>query len=279
MPPEAGYARPDLLAEPAWLWEHRNDANLRIIDCGPPDAYRRAHIPGAVGLPVHNFLKADAELVHVMPADGFAELMSALGVSAATTVVAYDGEGGTPAARMWAVLRHYGHDAAMVLNGGWHRWLAEGRAATMTPSAPPRGAFVSRPGGALLCGLDEVRASIDGGSTRIVDARSDAEWLGTNSRGNARAGHVPGAIHLEWEDFLTDDDQRVFRPAAELRPMLRAAGVLPESDVITYCQGGIRAAHLAFVLTLLGYEHVRIYDGSMREWANRDDTPLVMEGG
>ncbi len=131
----------------------------------------------------------------------------------------------------------------------------------------------------MLCGLDDVRASIDGGSTRILDARSDAEWFGTNSRGNARAGHLPGAIHLEWQDCLTDDDRRVVRPAAELRSILRAAGVPPESDVITYCQGGIRAAHLAFVLTLLGYEHVRIYDGSMREWANRDDTPLVMEGG
>ncbi len=95
------------------------------------------------------------------------------------------------------------------------------------------------------------------------------------NRGNRHAGHVPGARHLEWLRFVTHADSRTFLPAEELQALLDEAGLVRGKPVITYCQGGIRAAHAAFVLTLLGYEHVRVYDGSMREWANREDTPLV----
>lgn len=276
MPIDDGYARPELLAEPDWLWANRDDASIRIVDCGPLDAYRRAHIPGAVGLPVHNFIKDPTDPVHVMGPADFAELMSSLGVSDDTTVVAYDDFSGRDAARLWAVLRHYGHAATKVLNGGWHRWLHEARAISADPSQPPAGAFTPREGDPLLCGLDDVRAAIDDGTTRILDVRSDGEWLGTNDRGNARAGHVPGAVHLEWTNCVTNDNRRVLRPAQELQAMLKAAGVVQDSPIITYCQGGIRAAHTAFVLALLGYDDVRVYDGSMREWANRDDTPLVL---
>jgi thiosulfate/3-mercaptopyruvate sulfurtransferase len=85
---------------------------------------------------------------------------------------------------------------------------------------------------------------------------------------------VPGAVHLEWVNFVTDDDRKVFKPAPELREMLGALGVTPDKDVHVYCQGGIRAAHGTLVLKLLGYERARNYDGSMRDWANREDTPL-----
>ncbi len=85
-----GYAHPELLAEPDWLWEHRDDPSLRIIDCASLDKYERAHIPGAVGLPVHPWIKDRDEGVHVMGPEAFATLMGRLGVSVDTTVVVYD---------------------------------------------------------------------------------------------------------------------------------------------------------------------------------------------
>ncbi|MGH7753639.1 MAG: sulfurtransferase, partial [Gemmatimonadales bacterium] len=100
------------------------------------------------------------------------------------------------------------------------------------------------------------------------------EWEGTNNRGNKRAGRVPGAKHLEWLNFVAKDDSRKFLPAADLEKMVADAGFTPEKATITYCQGGIRAADAAFVLDLLGWDNIRVYDGSMRDWANRDDTPL-----
>jgi thiosulfate/3-mercaptopyruvate sulfurtransferase len=272
-----GYARPELLAEPDWLWEHRDDPNVRLIDCATLEAYRRAHIPGALGLPVHFYIKDPANETFVMPPEAFAELMGKLGVGDDTTVVTYDDNNSLVAARLWWVLNYYGHANAKVLNGGWHRWLTEQRPVTFHQSRAQPATFTPRPNNSLICDAGGLKAKIDTAGIQIMDMRTDEEWLGTNNRGNKRAGHVPGAIHLEWLNYITSDDRRVFKPADELRAMLQTAGISPENEVVTYCQGGIRAAHGAFVLSLLGWDRVRNYDGSMRDWANREDTPLVLE--
>jgi thiosulfate/3-mercaptopyruvate sulfurtransferase len=279
MTSDAGYARPDLLAEPDWLQAHATDADLRIIDCATLEAYRRAHIPGAVGLPAHFYIKDPTDETFVMQPQQFKELMERLGVSDSTTVVAYDDNNALVAARLWWVLNYYGHSNAKVLNGGWHRWLTEGRPVTFHQTRPEPGSFTPRANEALICRVDDLRARVGDKQLTILDVRSDEEWLGTNTRSNKRAGHVPGAVHLEWLNFVDSDDSRKFKPAPVLQGLLRDAGADTSQEVVTYCQGGIRAAHAAFVLTLLGSDRVRNYDGSMRDWANRDDTPLVVEPG
>jgi thiosulfate/3-mercaptopyruvate sulfurtransferase len=277
MTSDQGYARPDLLVEPDWLQAHAQDANLRIIDCATLEAYRRAHIPGAVGLPVHIYIKNPTDETFVMEPQQFKELMERLGVSDDTTVVTYDDNNALVAARLWWVLNYYGHTNAKVLNGGWHRWLSEGRPVTFHQTHAAPGSFTPRTNEALICRADALKARVGDPSLTILDVRSDEEWLGTNSRSNKRVGHVPGAAHLEWTNLVERDDTRKFKPADEMRRLLRDAGANIDQEVVTYCQGGIRAAHVAFVLTLLGNDRVRNYDGSMRDWANRDDTPLVRE--
>ncbi len=274
---ENGYARPDLLAEPDWLSQHLEDSSVRLIDCATLDAYRRAHIPGAVGLPVHFYIKDPANETFVMPPDQFADLMGKLGVGDDTTVVTYDDNNSLVAARLWWVLNFYGHTNAKVLNGGWHRWLSEGRPVTFHATHTEPRTFTPRTDEALLSKAGDLKASIGRAGVQIMDMRSDSEWTGENDRGNKRRGHVPGAVHLEWLNCISKDDRRVFLPAGELRGMIDAAGISPEAEVVTYCQGGIRAAHGMFVLKLLGWDRVRNYDGSMREWANREDTPLVVD--
>jgi thiosulfate/3-mercaptopyruvate sulfurtransferase len=275
------YARPELLAEPDWVAEHADDPAVRIIDCATVEAYRRAHIPRAVQLPAHFYIKEkDPEGsdhgVLVMPPGEFAELMSGLGVGPDTTVVTYDDNNALVAARLWWVLNYYGHTQAKVLNGGWHRWLSEGRPVTFHATKPPRATFAAMPHPELYATVDLLKEEHQHPERcQVLDTRSDGEWEGTNSRGNKRAGRVPNAKHLEWLEFVSRDDDRKFLPADELQGMLDEAGFVREKPTITYCQGGIRAAHAAFVMTLLGYDNVRVYDGSMREWANRDDTPLV----
>ena len=234
MSTDTGYARPELLAEPDWLWEHRDDPKVRLIDCATLEAYRRAHIPGAVGLPVHFYIKDQADETYVMPPDQFKDLMERLGVSDDTTVVTYDDNNALVAARLWWVLNYYGHTDAKVLNGGWHRWLTEGRPVTFHQSRPPRGSFTPQVNESLICRLDYLQEKVGASDVGILDVRTDEEWLGTNARGNKRAGHVPGAVHLEWLNFITSDDRRVFKPADELRAMLRDAGINPEQEVVTY---------------------------------------------
>lgn len=274
------YGRPEILAEPDWLAAHADDPDVRIIDCATVEAYRRAHIPGAVQLPVHYYIKEDDPAgsdhgVFVMPPDSFERLMGGLGVDSETTVVTYDDNNALVATRLWWVLQYYGHTKAKVLNGGWHRWLTEGRPVTFHGTRAPQKSFTARRHDALYASAEDLVAESNGTACNIMDVRSDGEWEGSNDRGNRRAGRVPNARHLEWLNFVAKDDTRKFLPADELQRMLDEAGVDRERPTITYCQGGIRAAHAAFVLDLLGYNHVRVYDGSMRDWANRDDTPLV----
>lgn len=229
-----GYSRPEMLAEPDWLVRHQYDSNVRLLDCGQPDAYSRAHIPGAVGLPVHHYLKDRDDERFVMPPDQIAELMGSLGVGDDTTVVTYDDMKSLWAARVWWVLRYYGHANVKVLNGGWHRWLAEGRAITAKPFQPPPATFTPTLEESLVCRLDDLKATLSKPNVQVLDVRSDAEWTGENDRGNHRRGHVPGAVHLEWLNFVTDDDRQVFLPADELRARVAEAGITPESEVVTY---------------------------------------------
>jgi thiosulfate/3-mercaptopyruvate sulfurtransferase len=274
------YTHPELLAESDWLADHANDPNVRVIDCATVEAYRRAHIPGAVQLPAHFYIKENDPAgsdhgVLVMPPKPFEELMGKLGVGPDTTVVTYDDNNALVAARLWWVLRYYGHTNAKVLNGGWHRWLTEQRPVTFHASKAAPAKFTARPDSSIYATADFLKEKHADPACQVLDSRTDGEWEGTNDRGNKRSGRVPNAKHLEWLRFVETDDMRRFLPPEKLQALVDEAGFTRDKPIITYCQGGIRAAHAAFVLTLLGYEGVRVYDGSMREWANRDDTPLV----
>jgi thiosulfate/3-mercaptopyruvate sulfurtransferase len=273
------YAHPELLAEPEWLARHLDDPNVRIIDCATVEAYRRAHIPGALQLPVHYYIKEDGPPgsdhgTFVMAPDRFAALMGQLGVSNDTLVVTYDDNNALVASRLWWVLKYYGHDNVKVLNGGWHRWLTEGRPVTFHGAKAAPAAFRVRPRPEIVADAEYLKAHHADPACNVLDARTDEEWAGTNSRGNKRIGRVPNARHLEWVRFVGRDDTRKFLPADQIQALLDEAGISRSRPTITYCQGGIRAAHAAFVLELLGYDDIRVYDGSMRDWANRDDTPL-----
>lgn len=238
MTSERGYAHPELLAETSWLGEHLHDPDLRIVDAGPPDAYRRAHIPGAVGIPASsspappNYLKDPSNGIHVMIPEQFQGLMEELGIGNETLVVGYDERGGLYAARLWWALAYYGHTRAKVLNGGWQKWLGEGRPIATDLPTYPRARFTPRVQPEVLCTTQELKGCVGKQGTVILDVRSEGEYTGAEPRQNKRAGHIPGAIHIEWLRNLTPE--LTFRPAAELRAMYEAAGVTPEKQIIAH---------------------------------------------
>ncbi|MGE0135186.1 MAG: sulfurtransferase [Dehalococcoidia bacterium] len=269
----------DLLVSTEWLAANLDGAgrDFVLIDAGEAVAYRRAHIPGAVGVS-HPYLKARDDRGHVMPPAEFEELAASLGVSNDTPVVIYDDNASLHAARVWWVFDYYGHRDLRVVDGGFNAWLDEGRPLTSLAPRPPRGRFVAQPNAAAVCVLDELKAAVEGGAApQIWDLRSDGEWTGVELRGNQRGGHVPGARHLEWRGLMQGPPARRFRPREEIAAMLREAGIDPAAPTVTYCELGIRAAFGAFVMRLLGNEAARNYDGSMNEWANRPDTPLTTD--
>ena len=266
-------AQHSLLVTTEWVAEHIDDPKLVLVDAGEALAYRRAHLPAAVGVP-HPYLKGEGSLV--LEAGAFEAVARRWGVSADSEVVVYDDNASLHAARVWWVFQLYGHEHVRVLDGGLNAWLAEGRALTSAPGRPEPGTFEARTDASQLCTMDELRSELDGG-VAIWDTRSDEEWDGSNSRGNARVGHVPGALHLEWRGLMQGPPARRFRPLDEIHAELTSAGLDPAAPTVSYCEAGIRGAFGAFVLALLGNDSARNYDGSMGEWANVEDTPLVLD--
>ena len=227
-----GYAHPEMLVDTEWLASHLNDANMVIVDCDLPDAYNRAHIPGAVNLGENHYIKGDGS-VHVMAPEEASEFLGNLGIGDETLVVAYSGRHSIYAARLWWVLSYYGHMNVKVLNGGWRKWLAEGRSMSDRPSAPEPRRFTPKVDPSLIVKADELKSAIGEEGTVIWDTRAADEYSGENSRGNKYSGHIPGAPHLEWSDVM-DVESGEFRPAEEIRSMLSEKGVTPEQQVYTY---------------------------------------------
>ena len=269
----------ELLVSTEWLAANLEGAgrDFVLIDAGEAVAYRRVHIPGAVGVP-HPYLKSDDDPAYVMSAAAFEALAGGLGISNEMPVIVYDESASLHSARVWWVFNHFGHTNVRVVDGGFNAWLEEGRALTSIAPRPARASFVAQEAPATACSLDELKATVEAGSgAQIWDLRADGEWTGADLRGNTRGGHVPGAQHLVWRQLVQGPPMRRFRPLDEIEAQLRAAGIDPTAPTVTYCELGIRAAFGNFVLRLLGNDASRTYDGSMNEWANRLDTPLVTE--
>ena len=230
-----GYARPELLAETEWLAEHLNDANLRIVDCEAPDAYNRAHIPGAVNVGTNTTVKAEeGKSAHVMGPEEVAEFMSALGIGDDTLVVAYDGRNSVSSTRFWWVLAYYGHTNVKVLNGGWRKWLSEGRPVTTGASTAERARFTPRVDESLIVKADGLKTAIAQEGVAIWDVRSRGEYTGESLRGNKYGGHVPGCAWMEYTGVIDMDGLSTFKPAAEIGRMLSEIGVTPDKQVYTY---------------------------------------------
>ena len=276
------HARPDLLAEPDWVWEHRSETSVRVVDCGPGAACLRAHVPGAIVLPIDPWLKDSGDGMHVIGPDAVVEVMSTLGIEEGVTVVIYDDdENAMLATRLWWVLAYYGHEKVNVLNGGWRRWIAEGRPIATGDEPPPKRAqFVARPNEELIARLGDIRSAVERGDAQILDVRPRSYWEGSaNPFGNRRIGHIPGAANVDSGAFLLHQPPYTFKGAKEIVALVRDVGMSPKRETIVHCQAGVRTTTGVFALALLGWTNVRAYDAAMAEWANRDDTSLVVEEG
>src|SRR5437762_2237607 len=166
----------------------------------------------------------------------------------------------------------YGDYNVSLLNGGWKKWVAEGRSTTTeaTNVAPQK--FVPKVSPAMSCPATELLRRKPG--VVILDVRSPAEYAGSStSPGAVRAGRIPGAVNVEWKENVTGPEQ-VFKGAADLRRLYAAKGITPDKEIVTHCASGGRAAQTLFTLKLLGYPHVRIYYGSFADYSARPDAPL-----
>lgn len=268
-----------MLVTTDWLAAHIDLPHIQVVDTDAPEVYAAGHIPGASN-PLDNYYKTSlADRTHIQDAAQFADTMRSLGVGDDTTVVAYDRQGGLYALRLMWALHYYGHRNVKMLDGGYQKWVAEGRASNAAPfmasdaiDFTPKG-----PDRSMIANQSDVLAAIDDPDTCLMDVRTDGEWDGSNKRGGKRGGRIPGATHLEWVNFHTGGDIPTLKTAAEINQLLEAHGIDKTRPIITYCQGGIRAAHTYWVAKLVGAPDVRNYDASWREWGNDPDLPIEAE--
>jgi thiosulfate/3-mercaptopyruvate sulfurtransferase len=286
-----GYVHPEYLVETGWLAAHLDDPKLVVLDCTThliPDPkitytvkpgredFIAGHIPGAQfadlqadlsdndALPLRFMLPKPREL---------AAAMRRFGVDDDSRVVTYSTANPQWATRVWWVLRCYGFDACAVLNGGFQKWKAEGRAIA-TGAAAPRAAgnFSERRARPLMADRNAVRAAIGDDNVCTINALQAVQHAGTGGNTYGRPGRIAGSVNVPTAGLI-DPATNAFLPPQELRKRFEAVHAF-DKRVITYCGGGIAASATAHALVMLGHPDVRLYDASMSEWAKDDTLPM-----
>jgi thiosulfate/3-mercaptopyruvate sulfurtransferase len=246
---------------------------------GAADDYAAGHIPNAIYLDwTRDIVDPDDPVpVQVAPPACFAAELGRRGIGDDYLIVAYDEHPAAQfATRLWWALRYYGHDRAMVLDGGLARWRREGRPLTREVPAFPPATFTPRVQPSWRATGEAVLQALGDPGVTIVDARDEAQYTGTVYRvheGHGRAGHIPGALSLPREALIDPATGR-FRPIEELRDIFTRAGIAPQERVIAYCNGGVAATTVLFGLALAGHPHLTNYDGSWNEWGVREEWPV-----
>ncbi len=280
-PKLADYAHPERLVTTAWLAEHLGDPGLVVVESDEDVLlYDTGHIPGAVKVDWHTELNDPVTRDYV---DGarLAEICGERGIGRDTTVVFYGDKNNWWACYALWVFSLFGHPDVRILDGGRAKWQAEGRELTTEAPKPEAVEYpvVERDDTTIRAFREDVLAHL---GKPLVDVRSPGEYSGEllhmpdyPQEGAVRGGHIPGAASVPWARAAAED--ATFKPRADLEAIyLTEQGLSPDDDVIAYCRIGERSSHTWFVLThLLGFGHVRNYDGSWTEWGNTVRVPIA----
>ena len=291
------FHKPEFLVSTDWLAEHLEDPDVRIFEAtvflgfrdgggylieSGRSAFDEGHIPGAGFLDLQaDFSDNRQKLRFMMPsAAEFAAAAGRHGISESSRLILYDRAGSQWAARLWWMFRSMGCARAAVLDGGWVRWQAEGRPVSVAAPAYAPTQFNPTPDPDRFADLAEIKSFLDSGddgSSCLINALAPEQHTGADGgRRYGRAGHIPGSTNVP-SVALIDPATALFRAPQELAQLFAGAGADKGQRVLLYCGGGIAASNDALVLSLLGFEDVAVYDGSMSEYAADPSLPLVVD--
>jgi thiosulfate/3-mercaptopyruvate sulfurtransferase len=264
------------LVTSSWLREALGEPRLRVVDCryklGEPGAgerlFRERHIPGAAYLDLDRDLAAPPgdRGRHPLPdRDSFETAARRAGIGDGTLVVAYDeaAEGG--AARLWWLLRHFGHEEVSVLDGGLRGWREEGGELEVGPAQMEAGDFRASAPTDQPVSAEEIAAARDGALV-LIDARSPERYRGEVEPIDAVAGRIPGAVNLPFMELATAGR---FLAPDELRARFEAVGVRSGRDAVAYCGSGVTASVVVLAAEIAGIGATRLYPGSWSEWSRQ----------
>lgn len=269
-------SRYPLLLDVAQLQSNLDDPNLLIIDLGSIDNHLRFHIPGAIHLPYEYLVSNRPPAPGLLPADDILEdAFSHIAYLPEKHIVAYDDMGGLQASRFLWTLDLIGHRRMSLLNGGLHAWLDAQAPVEQTMHKPIPTEFTLPQFQPVIADKAFILQHLNDPELQLWDSRSAEEYQGHKIMAQ-QAGHIPGAVNLNWQLLIDQQNSMQLRPQAELESMVNALGLDKSKSVITYCQTHRRSALTYFVLKLLGYSNIKGYAGSWSEWGNCDDTPTEL---
>jgi thiosulfate/3-mercaptopyruvate sulfurtransferase len=209
----------------------------------------------------------------VPPVGVLAATFGRLGIAGGAQVVVYDQDAGAYASRLWWSLRYLGHDVVAVLDGGWAKWMREGRPTRAGEESREPVTFTPRVRASMRAALADVETQLRTGTALLIDARSPERFEGTFEPLDRAAGHIPGAVNHFYKGNLADDGTML--PPAALRE--RYKGILagrPPEHAVMYCGSGVTACHNLLAMEHAGLSGTRLYPGSWSEWSSDPERPV-----
>jgi thiosulfate/3-mercaptopyruvate sulfurtransferase len=262
-----------------WLADHLNDPSLVLLQIGNKRDYDKGHIPGAQFLEYesistpHNH--AQGLMLELPPVEQLVSLLERLGVSNRSHIVLYFGtDWVSPTTRVYWTLDYLGlGDRTSILNGGLPAWQVTHHPVSTETKLPAKGSIAPAPRKEIVADAGWMSSHLHQPRVTIIDARTHEFYNGSQSDGNPRSGHIPGASNLSYLDVV-DQDNNKFKSPEALQELFRAAGLKPGNLMVSYCHIGQRATVLYFTAKMLGYD-AKMYDGSWEDWSHRKDLPIV----
>ncbi|AHI25797.1 thiosulfate sulfurtransferase [Komagataeibacter xylinus E25] len=255
-----------------------------VIDVRDRKDFDAGHIPGAVNMPdIFTYLaETTQDGLHTLQ-QTFANLFADYGLDGKKTAIVYEDALHTrygASCRGYWILSYLGYPAVGILDGGLSAWRRGGGAIVTETVMPARTTFPLHVNAGLMATYEDVRAALGSPTVRLLDNRDRVEWLGESSSPYGvdfapRKGRIPGAVWIEWYDFMkVTDNHAAFRSGDEIRALAASRGLRPDDDIIIYCFKGARAANTYVALASAGFSRLRLYMGSWNEWSRNPALPI-----
>ncbi|MFT9063178.1 MAG: sulfurtransferase [Acetobacter persici] len=273
-----------VLFSPKQVQELISTGNVVFIDVRDSKDFEAGHLPGAVNMPdIFTYLAETTEDGLKTLQEKFVALFSEYGLDGTKTAIIYDDAlhtryGGS--CRGYWILRYLGYPNVGILDGGLMAWKQAGGELTTENTRPERSIFPAAIQNSLMATYQDVLHALTDPTVRLLDNRDKVEWLAESSSPYGvdfapRKGRIPGAVWIEWYEFMkVSDEQASFRSPEETLTLAASRGLKPDDDIIIYCFKGARAANTYVALSQAGFKKLRIYMGSWNEWSRNPALPI-----